>query len=77
LAKQIKYTIVSKVELMDMTKTPPQPITLVSYITELGGAGTVSIPGHNLPDDRIKRAVEEDIRKRGGGPGMLTGTVTL
>lgn len=77
MAKRINYQVIAKVEIMDMTKTPPQPVTLVSYITELGGAGTVVVPGHRLDDATIRRAVEEDIRKRGGGPAVLSGTVTL
>lgn len=77
MSRRIGYQVIAKVEIMDMTKTPPQPVTLVSYITELGGAGTVVIPGHKLDDATIKRHVEEDIRKRGGGPTLLSGSVTL
>jgi hypothetical protein len=66
-----------RTELTDLTKSPPEPYTLVGYITELGGTGTVRIRGHNLSEAVIKSAVEEDIRKRGAGAGLLGGVVKL
>lgn len=74
---EVRYQIIMKTELTDITKTPPEPYTLVGYITEYGGSGTVRIPGHKLTEAIIKSAVEEDIRKRGPGPGLLSGVVRV
>jgi len=49
----VRYQIIMKTELTDITKSPPEPYTLVGYITEFGGTGTVQIPGHNLSEAQI------------------------